>query len=40
MNDKNKKKLIIIALAILIPVLGLVVALLYLKFFHKKDITK
>lgn len=37
MKEKNKKKLILILLAILIPVVGLIGAIIYLKFFNKKD---
>lgn len=37
MKKRNKQKIILIALAILIPVIGLIGVLIYLKLFHKKD---
>lgn len=37
MSSRNKQKLIVILLAILIPIVGIVLALLNFKFFHKKD---
>lgn len=37
MKEKNKKKLILILLAILIPVVGLIGVIIYLKFFNKKN---
>ena len=37
MADKNKKKILLILLAILIPVVGLIGVIIYLKFFNKKN---
>lgn len=35
MKEKNKKKLILFALAVLIPIIGLIGVIVYLKLFNR-----